>query len=333
MKKVFSIVLVLVTIFLLASCGNKSNTSSLIIDNKQNQNKSSSGQDSNTKKRNIALVMKTLTNPFFIEMEKGARDAEQKMNIQLIVKTGAKETSIEQQIEIVKELIASKVDAIVIAPGSSTELIPVLKKAQDAGIKIVNIDNRLDQEMSKKVGLIDVPFISVDNEQGAYLSAKYISDQIIKPAKVAILEGIREAANAEARKKGAIKAFAENSNVQIVAMETANWKIDEAKDVTTKIFKEHPDIQGVFCANDMMAQGAIQYLDEAKIKNVLVAGFDALTEAKTAIRNGKMTVTIDQQPFLQGYKGIEYAVKLLNGQNVDLETMVDLKVIDADAVK
>lgn len=80
-------------------------------------------------KKTIALVMKTLTNPFFIEMEKGARKAENEFGINLIVKTGAKETSIEQQIAIVEELINSKVDAIVIAPGSSTDLIPVLKKS------------------------------------------------------------------------------------------------------------------------------------------------------------------------------------------------------------
>ena len=65
-----------------------------------------------------------------------------------------------------------------------------LKKAQDAEIVVINIDNRLDPEFSEKVGLVDVPFISVDNEQAAYLSAKYISDQITSPTDVAILEGI-----------------------------------------------------------------------------------------------------------------------------------------------
>jgi len=73
--------------------------------------------------------MKTLTNPFFIEMEKGARRAEQALNIELVVKTAAQETSIEQQIQIVEDLIAAKVDAIVIAPGDSELLVPVLKKA------------------------------------------------------------------------------------------------------------------------------------------------------------------------------------------------------------
>ena len=80
----------------------------------------------------IGLVMKTLTNPFFVEMEKGARQAEKDFGINLVVRTGAQETSIEQQITIVRDLIKENVDAIVIAPADSSELIPVLKEAQDA---------------------------------------------------------------------------------------------------------------------------------------------------------------------------------------------------------
>jgi ribose transport system substrate-binding protein len=166
----------------------------------------------------IALVMKTLTNPFFVEMEKGARQAETEFGIQLIVKTAAQETSIEQQIEIVDELIRQQVDAIVIAPGDSLELIPVLKKAQDAGIVVINIDNRLDLAYSQNLGLENVPFISVDNQQGAYLSAKYISDLITTPTKAAVIEGIRSAQNAEDRKTGALQGFNENPNITVVAL-------------------------------------------------------------------------------------------------------------------
>ena len=120
----------------------------------------------------VALVMKTLTNPFFIEMERGARDAVDEFNIELIVRTAAQETSIEQQIEIINQLVRDEVDAIVVAPGDSLSLIPVLKNAKDAGIIVINIDNRLDPEFSKSHGLLNVPFISVDNEQGAYFVGK-----------------------------------------------------------------------------------------------------------------------------------------------------------------
>jgi ABC-type sugar transport system substrate-binding protein len=86
----------------------------------------------------------------------------------LTVKTAAQETSIEQQIQLVEDLIVARVNAIVIAPGDSQRLVPALKKAADAGIKIINIDNRLDEKAVAQAGLAPVPFISVDNDAGAY---------------------------------------------------------------------------------------------------------------------------------------------------------------------
>ncbi len=278
----------------------------------------------------IALVMKTLTNPFFIEMEKGARRAQDDFGVEMIVKTGAQETSIEQQIAIVEELIAAKVDAIVIAPGSSTELIPVLKKAQDAGIVVINIDNRLDQALSAELGLVGVPFISVDNEQGAYLSAKCIADKITEPTDVAILEGIREAKNAQDRKAGAERAFAENPLITVVDSQTANWKIDEAYTVTRQMLERHPSIKGIFAANDMMGLGAIAYLDESGRSDVAVAAYDALADALDAVREGKMLCTIDQQPAEQGYLGIQSAVRALEGESLPAEIMLDVLLINEE---
>ncbi|MBD2257068.1 sugar ABC transporter substrate-binding protein [Pseudanabaena sp. FACHB-2040] len=280
----------------------------------------------------VALVMKTLTNPFFIEMEKGARRAEQELGIALMVKTAAQETSIEQQINIIEQLIRNQVDAIVIAPGDSTELIPVLEEAQDVGITIINIDNRLDPSRSAELGLSDVPFISVDNSQGAYLSAKYISDQIKAPTQVAILEGIQTAQNAIDRKQGAQRAFQENPNLTVVAETSANWKIDEAYEAARQIWREHPDIEAIFCANDMMALGVLQYLSETQRSQVLVAGFDALEEAKAAIRTGRMAVTIDQQAAEQGYLGVHYAVQAMAGKRLPAETVVDVEVITRETL-
>lgn len=281
----------------------------------------------------VALIMKTLTNPFFVEMEKGARMAQSETGIDLQVKTATQETSIDQQITLVENQIKANVNAIVIAPGDSHRLIPVLKKAQDAGIKVVNIDNRLNPEAIAASGMKPVPFISVDNDKAAYLSAKFVADQIKQPAQAAIFEGIRSADNANQRTRGAERAFRENAKLHIVAMETANWKIDEAYEVAKRVFKNHPKIAVVFCANDMMAIGVIKYLQESGNTKVLVAGFDALEEAKTAIRAGQMASTIDQQAGKQGYQGVVTALKILRGETVPDQVEVDAALLTADILK
>ena len=281
-------------------------------------------------KSRIALVMKTLTNPFFIEMEKGARRAEKELGIKLIVKTAAQETSFEQQVTIVDDLIHSgSVDAIVIAPADAYHLVPSVKNALASKIPVVNIDARLDRKQLAEAGIEGLPFISVDNEQGGYLSAKTLLEGVREPAKAAILEGIRSAENAEARKRGALRAFAESPAVSIVASETANWKIDEGYDVTKAIFAKHPDITLIFAANDMMALGAIKYLADAGKSNVRVAGFDALAEARSLIGQGVLQATIDQQAAEQGYQGVLYAMRLIRGETLPAETLLSVKLVSA----
>ncbi|HYO57014.1 sugar ABC transporter substrate-binding protein [Archangium sp.] len=283
--------------------------------------------------KKIALVMKTLTNPFFIEMEKGARRAQKELGVELLVRTASQETSIEQQIQIVEELIRMKIDAIVIAPGDSLRLVPVLKAAQEAGIRVVNIDNRLDSEAMKKHGLIHVPFIGVDNEKAAYTSARFIAQQVHKPTEAAILEGIRSADNARQRKSGAERAFKENPHVRIVARETANWKIDEGYEMTRQLFSAHPNIGLLFCANDMMALGAIKYLQEWGKQGVKVAAYDALEEAREAVKVGWLTVTVDQQAAEQGYQGIVSAVRALEGQALLEVMLIETRLVTAENPK
>jgi ribose transport system substrate-binding protein len=282
-------------------------------------------------KKEIGLVMKTLTNPFFVEMEKGARRAEKDLGISLKVKTAAQETSIEQQIQLVEDLIAEKVDAIVIAPGDSQRLVPALKKAAAAGIKIVNIDNRLDQQVVTQAEMKPIPFISVDNEAGAYKVGKFLADGVVAPTEIAILEGIRSADNAKQRAQGAQRALSENKNIKLVASETANWKIDEAYEMTKLIFAKHPKIKLVFAANDMMAFGAIKYLKESGNTRVKVAGYDALNEALAEIKAGRMVATVDQQAAEQGYQGIALANRLIQGNVVPTVTLVDTRLITAVA--
>lgn len=277
----------------------------------------------------VALVMKTLTSPFFVEMEKGARRAEAELGVELLVKTAAQETSIEQQIAIVDQLTRAKVDAIVIAPGDSYRLIPGLKAAQDAGIVVVNVDNRLDPESSRSQGLKPIPFISVDNRKAVYEAAKYLAEGVREPTQAAIIEGIRSASNAEDRKQGALQAFAENPQVKLVASESANWKIDDAHEVARRMFTAYPRIKLLVCANDMMALGAIRYLQEAKIKGVKVAGYDALEEARQAMRAGLMAASVDQQAAQQGFMGVAYAVRMLKGEKLAADTLLNTQLVTA----
>ncbi len=277
----------------------------------------------------IGLVMKTLTNPFFVEMERGARRAETELPIKLTVKTASQETSIEQQIQIVEDMIASNVAAIVIAPGDSLRLVPVLKKAENAGIKIVNIDNRLDPQTVLQIGMKPIPFVSVDNDAGGYKAGQLLAQGPTVPTEAVILEGIRTADNAKLRMQGARRALLENKNIKIVASESANWEIDKAYATTKSILAKHPNVKLLFAANDMMAIGAAKYFQDSGNKSVKVVGYDALAEAVTEIAAGRMVGTIDQQAAEQGYQGVVLALRLIKGESVPDITNIETKLVTA----
>jgi ribose transport system substrate-binding protein len=279
----------------------------------------------------IALVMSNRTNPLYTEMERGARQAERDLGVQLVVKTAAQETSIDQQIQIVEGLLREQVQAIVIAPVDSVQLIPVLKKAQDAGVIVVTIENPLNAALSEKVGLTDLIHIGANNEQGAYEAASLISAQVAQPTSALILEGNRTTVSSDDRKNGALRAFRENMNIVAIVTESAHWKIDEAYQVTQAQLTANPDISVIFCANDMMALGALEYLKQAGRTDVLVSGFDAIEQARQAIQQNRLTVTVDQQAALQGYLGVHYANQAMNKEEIPANTIVDITVTTAQS--
>jgi ribose transport system substrate-binding protein len=279
----------------------------------------------------VALVMSNRTNPLYTEVERGARQAENDLGIQLVVKTAAQETSVDHQVQIVEGLLREQVQAIVIAPVDSVQLIPVLKKAQDAGITIITIENPLNAALSEKVGLTDLIHIGANNEQGAYEAASVMSAQLTQPTNVLILEGNRMTVTSEDRKNGALRAFGENPSIVAIIAETAHWKIDEAYQVTGAQFAANPDIGAVFCANDMMALGVLEYLKQAGRTDVLVSGFDAIEQARQAIQQNRLTVSVDQQAALQGYLGVHYANGAVNKEEIPANTIVDITVTTAQS--
>ncbi|RYH12398.1 substrate-binding domain-containing protein [Tropicimonas sp. IMCC6043] len=277
-------------------------------------------------KPTVAYVVKEI-NPYFNVMLDGAQAAADELGVTLLTSAAANQTAVEQQMSIVEDFISQKVDAIVIAPIDSKALVPVLERATKAGIKVVNVDNRLDKETMAAMGVF-IPYVGVNDEDSAYNAAKAVVDALGGTGKVAILEGIRGADNAQARKRGAEKAFAEAPGIEIVASQTANWQAEEALNVMTNIIQANPDLAGVFAANDMMSFGVIQAISAAgKDGKVVIASIDAEDQAKANIKEGKALATVYQNQDAQAAKAVEVALDLINGKEVADDIKVETILI------
>ncbi|MDR6178466.1 MULTISPECIES: sugar ABC transporter substrate-binding protein [unclassified Pseudomonas] len=281
-------------------------------------------------KPKVALVMKSLANEFFLTMEDGAKTYQKEHSADFdLISNGIKdETDTSSQIRIVEQMIVSKVDALVIAPADSKALVPVLKKASDAGIKVVNIDNRLDPEVLKSKSL-DIPFVGPDNRKGARLVGEYLAKQLKQGDQVGIIEGVSTTTNAQQRTAG-FKDAMEAAGMKIVGVQSGNWEIDKGNAVAAAMLNEYPDLKALLAGNDSMALGAVSAVRAAGKKGqVQIVGYDNIKAIHPMLKDGRVLATADQFAAKQAVFGIDAALKLVKGEPTGakdgvIETPVEL---------
>lgn len=279
----------------------------------------------------LALLMKSRQNPFFDRMGDGAEKAAKASGASLTILAIDKETEAEKQAAQLETVIGQGVQAVIVTPADSKAIVATLLQAQKRGVHIVNIDNRIDPDAAKAAGLKIATFIGPDNVEGARKSTNAMIAAIGGEGEVAMLEGVRGANNAEARKKGFQQALeATGGKVKLVAMDTGEWMTEPAQKKMEAMLNQHPGLKGVFCANDMMALGAIQAIASAgKTGKVVVTAYDNLEPAKQAIRAGSLHATVEQHPDRMGEMGVEYALKLIRGESIAAEVPVETDLVTA----
>ncbi len=285
---------------------------------------------SSVSKPTIGLVMKSLGNPYFQAMQDGAEEYAKGNDSFTLKAVGIQsETDVTGQVDAVNNLVAQKVDAIVIAPADSRALVAPLQQAAEQGIKIINIDVKLDDGALKDAGIV-APFVGPDNVEGAYESGMVLAKDLGEGGKVVIMEGVQGAANAEQRKAGFMKAV-EEGKLELVQSATANWETEQANTVFANILSAHPDVQGVMAANDSMALGVLAALESAGKKgSIKVVGFDNLPEIQSYLKDGSLLATVDQFGSKQAVFGIEAALKLLKGDEVQEWEKTDIKLVTGE---
>jgi len=267
------------------------------------------------KKPKIGLVMKSLANEFFKQMQAGAEEYAKKNADKFdFAAVGMKdERDFAAQVDAVQNFITQKYDIIVVAPADSKAMVKPLADALKAGIVVINIDVELDQATKKDAG-IDLAFFGPDNRAAAKSSGDALAKALGKGGKVAIIEGNPEADNATQRKLGFMDSVKEGE-LNLLDSKTAHWETEEANTVATNFLTQYPDLQGIMCANDSEALGAVKAVEAAgKTGKVLVVGFDNIPGAQSLIKDGKMLATVEQYGSFMAVIGIQYGLRTMNGE-------------------
>lgn len=282
----------------------------------------------------IAFVPKSIDSSFWVEMQHAAEKEAARHGARVITLAPDRETDVEAQFRIVENLIEQGVDAILLAPAGSKEMLSAIVKANRAGVPVLVVDSDIDRAAAARVGATTATFIGSDNYRGGQLAGEYLARALPAGGKVAIIEGTAGHESTDQRQRGFRDALAAARGLEVVAAQTANGERARAYAVMQNILQAHPDLAVVFGANDEMALGAAEALDAAgKLSSVRVIGFDASAEALESIRAGRMLGSVAQYPTEMGRIGVASAMVLIGGGRIEPLIHTEVKLIDKAAAE
>lgn len=291
----------LALLILVSGCGKKENEGAQ--------------QQGSASKFTIGVSLLTRTHPFYQDLEAGLREAATAAGYELLVNAG--EFDVAKQKDQIQDFIVRKVNAIIVSPCDSKSIGTSIKAANDAGIPVFTADIACLAE-----GVKIVTHVASDNIEGGRLAAQAVAEAINGVGKVAIIDH-PEVESVIQRVKGFEEEIANYPEIKLVAKLSGHGVKDQAFRTTEDILQSHPDLAAVFGINDDSALGALAAVEKAgKQGSVKIIGFDAVPEARAAIKEGRIFADVIQKPREIGQKTIEAIRTYAAGGEVDPMTLI-----------
>lgn len=267
----------------------------------------------------FAVVPKGLGHQFWNTVKQGADAAGADFNIEILWNGPAKETEIAQQMNIIQDMISRRVDAIVMAACDENALVDTIKQAMDAGIPVITIDSGVKSDLP-------VSFVATDNVAAAIAAADTLTALIGGAGKVGLLPFVPGAATSEMREAGFKEGLAKHPTVHLVSTLYTHSDVAKAMSATQDMLTAHPDLKGIFAANEAACIGAMRAIEAAgKTGEVKLVAFDASEDQVTALESGLVQALIVQNAFRMGYDGVKTAYDHIQG--LPVEKRIDTGVV------
>jgi ribose transport system substrate-binding protein len=268
----------------------------------------------------IVVFTKNQTNPYFQAVRVGADQAAKALGAKTVHYIPTKPDSIPEQMSQIEDVIVKKPNAIVFIPVDYKAMVAGMTKLNDAGIPVTNITDRV-------AGGKSVAFVGGDDYSLGLGTARFLIKTMGGKGNVVILEGVKGSVTNADRVRGFNDAIKETKDVKLLASQPANYQHLQAIQVMENLLQAHSKIDGVLAANDAMAIGAIEALDGANRK-ALVVSINGTKDAVDAIKAGKLLASGDYNGFFQGCIGTAIAIRALRNERVPTEIVLKPTVIE-----
>lgn len=274
------------------------------------------------KEMKIGLAMPNSSHPYRRAIIAQAQaEAKKYPNVKLIITDGQKDSL--KQIAGVEDMIAQKVDLVMMSPNQTEALTPAVDALKKAGIPLVVFD--------RKVATQDyTSFLGADNSEMGETAGKFIAERLKGKGVVIQLEGTQGASATIERKAGFERVMKDSKDIKVVS-QSADYNRDAALKVMENLLQSNKQIDAVFAHNDEMALGALQALKAAnRLKGTIIVGMDGQKEALDAIKAGEMTGTVQYPTTFPDT--FDVAMKILKGEKVEKNIKLMAPLIQKDNV-
>jgi len=234
----------------------------------------------------VVIITPSHDNPFFQAAADIAEARAQELGYETLVLIHDDDPNLQDQHFDVA--ISRGAAAVILDNAGADASIAPIQRAADAGIPTFLIDREINAQ-----GVAASQLVS-NNYQGAVLGAEEFVRLMGGEGQYVELLGRETDTNAAVRSQGYNDVIADFPDMELVAVQTANWSQTEAFDVMETIIQANPDIKGVIAGNDTMALGAQAALEAAGMGDVIVVGFDGSPDVMESIRNGGIDATVLQ---------------------------------------
>lgn len=269
----------------------------------------------------IAVFTKNRTNPAYDAARIGAERTAARMGARVLHFVPERPDDIEQQIALVDRALEARPDAVVFVPVHLTALDGAVGKLNAAGIPIVNILNRMP------VGEV-VTFVGSDDYGLGRAIAGFLLRHLAGKGEVAMMEGVPAAVTSRDRVRGFRDAAREWPGIRLIETRPGDFQETTARRVMAEFLARGPRVDGVLSANDAMALGILSALEAAGRHGVPVIGVNAVPDAITAVKAGRLLATVDFDAMKISSIATEAALRHLRGEVVPREIILPTQVVD-----
>ena len=260
------------------------------------------GGGSESSKLSIAVIPMGTTHEYWKSIHAGAQKAALELDIEIVWKGPQKEDDRAQQIAVVEDMIARRVDGIILAPLDRTGLRRPVAEAKQAGIPTIVVDSGLE-------GDEHLSFVATDNYQGGVMGAKRLAEVLSGKGKIILMRVMVGAESTMRREDGFLTEIKNYPGIEILSdNQYGGITTETAYQVGENLLNRFPEVSGVFCPNESTTFGMLRALTDAgKAGKVRFVGFDSSEKLIQGLQESHIDGLVLQNPFRMG----ETAVRLL----------------------